>query len=157
MNASSSLSAVDRRVTPDRRRQKFRALLFGSFRPRRRYIRRQDSTAITALDWHSSKWFAVALLILTLSLIDTLLTLVLLDQGAIEVNPVMRYFIFEGGRVFALSKLGMTAGCITLLILTTRSRAFGRSPAGPILYLTALIYAGLVTYELWLLDALRLT
>ena len=112
---------------------------------------------MTALDWHPPKWFAVALLILILSLVDTLLTLVLLDHGAVEVNPMMRYLILEGGRVFALIKLGMTAGCITLLILTTRSRAFGRSPAGLILYLTVLIYAGLVTYELWLLDALGLT
>jgi len=156
MNAST-LSTLDRRGAHDRRQQKFRALLFGSVRPRRRYARRQDSTAVTALDWHPSKWFAVALLILTLSLIDSLLTLVLLDHGAIELNPVMRFFILEGGRVFALIKLGMTGGCITLLILTTRSRAFGRSPAGSILYLTALIYVGLVTYELWLLDALRFT
>lgn len=153
----ATLSAPDRRALPDRRQQKIRALLIGSVRPRRRRIRRRGSTAITALDWHPPKWFAVALLILTLSLIDSLLTLVLLDHGAIEINPVMRYFILEGGRVFALVKLGLTAGCMTLLILTTRSRAFGRSPAGAILYLTVLIYAGLVTYELWLLDALTQT
>lgn len=154
MNASS-LSA-ERRAVPDRRQQRFRALLVGSFRARRRHARRRGSTAVTALDWHPPKWFAVALLILTLSLIDSLLTLVLLDHGAIEINPLMRYFILEGGRVFALVKLGLTAGCITLLIVTTRSRAFGRSPAGPILYATVLIYASLVAYELWLLDVLRL-
>jgi len=153
---SSYLSMPERRAVRDRRQQKFRALLIGSFRARRRRSRRQGCAAVAALDWHPPKWFAVALLILILSLIDSLLTLVLLDHGAVEINPLMRFFIVAGGRLFALVKLGLTAGCITLLIVTTRSRAFGRSPAGPILYLTAVLYVGLVAYELWLLDALRL-
>jgi hypothetical protein len=153
---STYLSAPDRRAVQDRRQQKFRALLIGSIRARRRGSRRRGSAGVTALDWHPPKWFALALLILILSLIDSLLTLVLLDHGAIEINPLMRLFIVQGGRLFALVKLGLTAGCITLLIVTTRSRAFGRFPAGPILYLTAAIYIGLVSYEIWLLDALRL-
>jgi hypothetical protein len=155
--SSSYLCTPERRAVPDRRRQKLRALLIGGFRARRRHARRQGSTAVTALDWHPPRWFAVALLILTLSLIDSLLTLVLLDHGAIEINPVMRYFIEEGGAVFALVKLGLTGSCITLLIVTTRSRAFGRTPAGSILYLTVLIYASLVGYEVCLLHALKLT
>jgi hypothetical protein len=153
---SSYMSTPERRAVQDRRQQRCRALLIGTFRVRRRHSRRSGSGGVTALDWHPPQWFALALVILILSLIDSLLTLVLLDHGAVEINPLMRLLIVEGGRLFALVKLGLTASCVTLLIVTTRSRAFGRYPAGPILYLTALIYLGLVSYELRLLDALRL-
>jgi Domain of unknown function (DUF5658) len=158
MNSSDNICSFTprHRANSDRRQQRLRALLIGSFRPRRRRARREGSSSIAALDWHSPKWLAVALLILTLSMADSLLTLVLLDHGAIEINPLMRFFILEGGRLFALVKLGLTGGCVTLLILMTRSRAFGRAPAGPILYLTLLVYVGLVSYELWLLDAVRM-
>jgi hypothetical protein len=144
--------AVERRERIDRREQTLRALLIGGFQPRRRRARRHESPRIAALDWHPPQWLAVALLILLLSFADTLLTLVLLGHGAIEVNPLMRFLILDGGRSFALIKLGLTASCITLLIVLARSQAFGRFPAGPILYATLLIYIGLVGYELWLLD-----
>jgi hypothetical protein len=151
---TSHSRATERRATPDRRRQTVRALLIGGFRQRRRRARRDESPGISALDWHPAKWLAVALLILALSLADSLLTLVLLDKGAIEINPLMRLLILDGGRSFALVKFGLTASCTTLLILLARSRAFGRVPAGPILYAALLMYVGLVGYELWLLDAL---
>ena len=147
---------IDRRARHDRRQHALRALLIGSFRPRRRRVRRQEPPRISALDWHPAKWLAVAIIILLLSCADSLLTLMLLDRGAVEVNPLMRFLIQGDGRSFALIKLALTAFSLTALIVMSRSRAFGRVPAGVVLYATLLIYSGLVGYELWLLNLWKL-
>ena len=94
----------------------------------------------------------MAFVILLLSFADSLFTLMLLDRGAVELNPLMRFLIQDGGRSFALVKLGLTAFSITALIILARSRAFGRFPAGLVLYATLAIYTCLVGYELSLLD-----
>ena len=143
---------LERRANRDRRQHSLRALVVGGFRPRRRRPRRAELPRIAAVDWHPAKWFAVALVILLLSFADSLFTLALLDRGAVELNPLMRFLIQDGGRSFALVKLGLTASSITALIVMSRSRAFGRFPAGLVLYATLAIYSCLVGYELSLLD-----
>jgi hypothetical protein len=143
---------IERRADRDRRQQPLRALVVGGFRPRRRRARRQEAPRVAAVDWHPAKWFAVAFAILLLSFADSLLTLILLERGAVELNPLMRFVIQDDGRVFALVKLGLTGSSITALIVMSRSRAFGRVPAGLVLYATLAIYTCLVGYELSLLD-----
>lgn len=100
--------------------------------------------------------FAAVLLILLLSCVDSLNTLALLGRGFIEVNPLMRHLIQGDGIEFALVKLGVTALSAIALIILTRARAFGRYPAGKILYAAALVYVGLVGYEFWMLGGLTL-
>src|SRR5256885_6013893 len=78
----------ERRRT-DRRMHVLRALLHGSFRPRRREPRRADERALSAVDWHHPQWLAIAILIVVFSCSDALLTLMLLDDGAYEANPMM--------------------------------------------------------------------
>jgi len=147
-----SSCTAERRANRERRRYWLRALIVGGFRPRRRQARRAELPQIAAVDWHPARWFAVAFVILLLSFADSLLTLILLDRGAVELNPLMRLLIQDDGRSFALVKLGLTASCITALIIMSRSRAFGRVPAGLVLYATLAIYTCLVGYELSLLD-----
>jgi hypothetical protein len=42
-----------------------------------------------------------------------------------------------------------------MLVLLIRVRTFGRQLAGPVLLMTALVYALLVIYEYWLLNSIR--
>ena len=91
-------------------------------------------------------------MILLLCFADSLFTLVLLDRGAIEVNPLMRFLIQGDGRSFALVKLGVTAFSLVILIVISRGRAFGRVTPGVVLYATLAIYICLIGYELSLLD-----
>ncbi|HVW71158.1 MAG TPA: hypothetical protein VHB68_19415, partial [Steroidobacteraceae bacterium] len=44
--------ALERRRGPDRRKQPLRALLYGSFRPRRRGPRREGERLVSGWDWH---------------------------------------------------------------------------------------------------------
>lgn len=94
----------------------------------------------------------MALVILLLSCADAFLTLVLMQHGATEVNPIMAPLVTGSGRAFAFWKLVLTASGVIVLTILVRIRAFGFYPAGAILYAAATGYVVLVGYELWLLD-----
>jgi hypothetical protein len=88
-----------------------RSLLFGG---RREKIRRQEDTRrIFYVDQFSPVLFFTIVSILFLCVLDALLTLFLLGQGAYEISPVMAYFLKFGPFVFFTSKYLLT---ITALI-----------------------------------------
>jgi hypothetical protein len=153
-SGSEEPRAPDRRVIAERRSQIMRAVVAGSWHARRRNPRRAGSLRPGFVDWHAPHWFGAALLVLLLSLADTLLTLVLIDHGAVEMNPLMAPFVIGNGPSFAFLKLAMTASAVTVLVVLTRVPTFGRLLAGPLLVGTAMLYAALISYELWLLDRL---
>jgi len=142
----------ERRACPDRRSRTWRALLYGSFTPRRRDARRNPDGRFVTVDWHQSRWLAVAMLILLLSCADAFFTLTLLANGAYEANPVMASLLDGSGRWFAFAKIGLTSGGVLLLTVFARARAFGRIPVGGVLYAVLFGYATLVAYEYWLCD-----
>jgi hypothetical protein len=153
MNKVSTGTPERRRVT-DRRRYVLRGLLEGSLRPRRRGPRRVDDRALCAVDWHHPQWLAIGLLIVLFSGSDALLTLMLVEHGAYEANPLMAPLVNGSGLSFALVKLGLTATGVLLLTQLARIRAFGRIPVGALLYTMLFVYGALIVYEFGLLQAL---
>jgi len=131
-----------------------RALLHGSFNPRRREPRRAQERAVSAVDWHHPQWLAIAILIVVSSCIDALLTLMLVEHGAYEANPLMAPLVGDSAVAFTLVKIGLTAGGVVLLTQLARIRAFGRIPVGVLLYTVLAIYSALIVYEFGLLNAL---
>jgi Domain of unknown function (DUF5658) len=131
-----------------------RALVAGGWHARRRNPRRAEPVRIGSIDWYASRWFAAALIVLLLSMADTMLTLVLIQHGAIEVNPLMAPFVLGSGPAFAFLKLALTASAVMVLVTLTRVPTFGRLLAGPILMGAAFLYTVLLGYEMWLLDQL---
>jgi len=142
----------ERRRFTDRRSRTLRALVHGSFHPRRRAPRRAGDTSFAAVDWHHPQWLAVSMLILLLCFADAILTITLLNQGAYELNPFMAPLVQRSGWGFAVAKIGATAGGVILLTLLATSRLFGRLPVGVVLYSILGIYSALIGYEVWLLD-----
>jgi hypothetical protein len=143
---------LDRRRAPDRRKQPLRALLHGSFNPRRRGSRRDGERRVTGVDWHHPQWLAVGMLIVLFSCFDAFLTLTLIEHGAYEVNPFMAPLVGGSGLAFALVKIGLTAGGVVLLTLLARMKAFGRIPVSLLLYTVLAGYGVLVLYEFRLLQ-----
>jgi hypothetical protein len=137
----------------DRREHTLRALVYGSFKPRRREPRRAGERTVSAVDWHHPQWLAIAILIVGFSCIDALLTLMLVEQGASEANPLMAPLVKGSAVTFALIKIGLTAPSVVLLTQLARIRAFGRIPVGLLLYATLALYGALIAYELHLLNA----
>lgn len=140
----------DRRLRIERRRSVLRALWHGNFARRRVAPRRGNERHAVVTDWFHSQWLGVGILILLLCSFDAILTLTLISHGAYEANPAMAPLVGGTGHSFILTKFGLTAVGVILLIVLARLQVFGRT-VGLILYVVLAGYAVLVGYELWLL------
>jgi hypothetical protein len=153
-NLAVSPSTYVRRGATDRRRRLWWSVCYGSFNPRRRTPpRRLDDSRFHSLDWHSAHLLAVAIGILLLCVADAFLTLVLLQGGAAEVNPVMALLLSRSVAAFAVLKLAMTgAGTVSMVILA-RYRFMRLLRVEWALYGVLIGYATLIGYEIWMLES----
>jgi hypothetical protein len=143
----------ERRDRSDRRNRVWWAIWYGSFNPRRRNpSRRLDDSRFHSLDWYSAHLLAAAIGILLLSVLDAFMTLVLLEGGADEVNPIMGMFLYRNVAVFAAMKMGMTSVGIILMVILARYRFLRVLRVAWVLYGILAAYACLIGYELLLLN-----
>ena len=142
----------ERRARADRRHRIWWSVWYGSFNPRRRTPpRRLDDSRFHSLDWHSSHLLAVAIGIVLLSVSDAFLTMMLLQGGADEVNPVMAALIYRSVAMFAALKMGMTSLGVVLMVFLARYRFMRLLRVEWVLYGVLIAYAGLICYEIWLI------
>jgi hypothetical protein len=103
---------IDRR-TNNKARLKY--LLFNGRRERSR--RDEDRGKAFIFDRYNQKLFFAITVILVLSILDAVLTLVVIQRGATELNPVMAYFLEHGTLTFIVAKYVLTSiGVLILLI-----------------------------------------
>ena len=144
----------ERRERTDRRLRVWWAVVYGSFNPRRRApARRLSQSRYHPVDWHSSHLLAVAISILLLSVVDAFLTLLLLQGGAEEVNPIMALFVYRSVAVFAELKMGLTSLGVVFMVFMARYRFMSRWPVGWVLYGVLIGYVSLIGYEIHLLKS----
>lgn len=148
---AAAASDPERRRGPDRRSRIARALVYGSFNPRRRGPRRQGEHRLDAVDWHHPWWLAIATLIVVMCASDAVLTVILLNRGAYELNPLLAPLLRGSGELFVGLKIGLTGVGVALLTLLARVKAFGRMPVAFLLYGVLFGYGALIAYELRLL------
>jgi hypothetical protein len=144
----------ERRLMPDRRKQKTFSttrLLFGG---RREIIRRSDDRRkYFYVDLYSHTHFAAIVLILLLSVADAFLTIILLEHGAVEVNPIMAHFIDLGPYVFLSVKYFLTnMGVLILLIFRNILIRPIRITAGSIIYFLAILFTLVVSWQIFLIN-----
>jgi hypothetical protein len=96
--------------------------------------------------------FAWVVAILLLCAADGTLTVMLLANGAVEVNPFMARFVPHSLGWFAAVKLSLTAAGVAVLVACSRMRLFRTVSGETLLCLVLVGYAILVGYELALLD-----
>ena len=144
---------VERRSGGDRRKGSFNFFRWPFSPARRRKLRRKaDRHRFFLFDYYSPKLFYAIVLVLMLSVMDALLTLWLVDEGARELNPVMAYFLSYGPDIFLLSKYLMTAVSVVIVVLfnyITFQRL--RFPIGELLGIFAGCFAVVVIWEAVLL------
>jgi hypothetical protein len=110
--------AANRRGKDRRSNHKARLKYLWSNGRREQNRRDEDSHKVFLFDRYNSRLFAVITAILMLSIFDALLTLILIDKGSTELNPVMAYFLQQGLLPFIIVKYLLTSiGVVTLLIL----------------------------------------
>lgn len=150
MHATERVSP-ERRSGVERREHNVAAYWRGALNPRRRAGRRASDRVYTIIDWHSPRVLAMVLLILGMSTLDAVLTLMLMSQGASEVNPVMALFVPHNVGWFAAIKLTLTSFGAAILVVCARMKLFKLFPGEVLLYVVVACYVALIGYELNLL------
>lgn len=82
---------------------------------------------------------------------DAFLTLMLLANGADELNPIMAALLYRSAAAFTAAKMALTGSCILALVVLSRYRFLRVLPVAALLYLVLAGYLSLIGYELWLL------
>ena len=145
--------AVERRSGKDRRAKRFGDIRWFLKTGRRRQIRRQaDRRKLFLLDYYPPQLFYLLVLILFLSVVDAYLTLWLIDEGAMEINPIMAYYLSIGPNTFLAAKYLLTVAAVTIVVLMNyaivRIIPF---QFGQLLKLFAGCFAMVVAWELFLI------
>jgi len=142
-----STTVPEQRVSEDRREFSWRTVTYGFTLSRRHEHRRSADDEVIFLDWHHPWLFFLATGTMLLSCADAFLTLLLLERGMIEANPVMNAVMMQGATAFTSTKLAMTAFGIFVLVFLAKARFLNRLRTGLILTTFFTFYACLVCYE----------
>ncbi len=154
VNRSGPQAIQERREHDDRRQRVWWSVWHGNFNPRRRTApRRRGDSGYQSLDWHSSHLLAVAIGILLLCVLDAFLTLLLLQRGAAEVNPIMALLVGRNVAAFAALKMALTSMSIVFMVFLARYRFMRLLPVAWVLYGVLIAYASLIGYEVCMLKA----
>jgi Domain of unknown function (DUF5658) len=144
-------SRLERRSGQDRRQQQFSKRLF--FKGVRESTRRtEDRNRIAVFDRYEPNLIIGIIVILSLSMIDAILTLTLISQGAKELNPLMRYYLSHGPEIFISVKYGLTA--LPMLIILFANEALANRyqiGAGVLFNIFGAFFIGVVFWEVFLL------
>lgn len=143
---------VDRRHSLDRRAYSMGTLKQSVTEPRRMTGRRAADRQYPVLDRFDSGVVALAILLMCLSVADSIFTLTLISRGGTEVNPFMNALLQHSVWAFTAVKMLLTAVPATILVATGNLLLFKRWRARSILAALVGLYLGLIVYELALLS-----
>jgi len=118
--------------------------------------RTEDKTSYFFFDRYSQGMFTAITAILMLSIVDGLLTLLLIERGASELNPVMAYFLEYGPLSFITAKYVLTSFGVFLLLIFKNVfinpiSIYTQSLFAPVIF----TFGTVIVWELWLLFATR--
>jgi hypothetical protein len=138
---------------PDRRRQPtspWAALRPGGRRKRNR--RQEDCRTPYYVDRFENHLLAWILILLTFSIADGVMTLLLIEGGFAEANPAMRFLLDRGAMWFLIGKYTLTAGGLPVLLVFKNHGLFHRRlRVGALIPLFVVLYAALLAYQIGLL------
>lgn len=143
---------TDRRSGTDRRETHipFYKLLF--YHGKRHTIRRaEDRQKITVVDQYNPPLLIPILIVLGLSLLDAVLTLTLLERGAVELNPIMRYYLTHGPVTFVMVKYGLTALALFIMVVMGAMITAQYRLGSLMIPFCGVVFGSVVIWELYLL------
>ncbi len=139
---------LDRRATNDRRQFGWRTVVFGFTRSRRHSHRRHMDADIVFIDWHHPWLFFLAVGTMLLSCVDAFLTLILIENGMYEANPLMQAAMNQSTSLFVSSKMALTGTGILLLVYLAKTQFLNRIRTGLILTSFFSLYCCLICWEI---------
>ncbi len=117
---------------------------------RRKKNRRFDEDKNYYVDRYGPKYLILVVSILLLCAMDALLTLVLLNHGGVELNPVMAVLIEKDATLFLTVKLTITAVNLVVLLVHKNFLIFSRLKLRNIIFSLFFLYFILILYEVYL-------
>lgn len=138
---------TEQRLLMDRRSFTWRTVFFGFFRSRRHDHRRVDEHDVRFIDWHHPWLFFLAVGVMLMSCVDAFMTLLLLERGMVEANPIMQAVMGQSTTTFAVSKMLMTGTGILTLVFLAKAKFLDRFRIGLLLTIFFSLYACLICYE----------
>ncbi len=91
------------------------------------------------------------LIVLSLSLLDAALTLLLLARGAVELNPLMKFYIDLGPGTFVIVKYGLTALGLFIIVILNAIISVRFRIGLLVIPFCGLLFGSVVVWELYLL------
>lgn len=94
------------------------------------------------------KYVICLFIVLVFCVVDGTMTISLIERGAWEANPLMRYALSVSHEFFFLLKYFLTAGGLMYLMINGERRVFGGSLSlEEVIWGVLVLYQGLVIYE----------
>jgi len=136
------LIGLDRRILRDRREQPTLALSrFAVKGQRRSFRRKEDQQRGGYVDRYGAGLFFLIVLIVGLNVIDAWLTMMILEDGGWEMNPIVRSAIQTYGDKFWIWKFGIVSVPLVLLCLHSKFRSATVAILGVgIVYVAAILF-----------------
>ena len=144
---------MESRCGEDRRINNKARLKYLCFNGRRERIRREeDRGKIFFFDRYTPRLFAAITAILMLSVFDALLTIILIDSGSSELNPVMAYFLKQGLLEFIAAKYFLTSmGVVVLLIFKNIFLSRAKIHTSSLFTAVIIAFSAVIAWELFLI------
>jgi hypothetical protein len=142
----NSTGKTTRREIPDRRKRLTPFISRYSFIGGRRKIvrREEDKKKYAFVDLYSTRLFIILLILSAFSIVDSYFTLSLIKENlAVEINPIMAFFLERGSTPFVLFKYLITT--IPLFILCICKN---RPTTKVLIGFTVFIYLFIIMHEL---------
>jgi len=141
------LKKLDRRILMDRRSHPTDGLSRFSVRGQRGNFRRQrDRRKGGYVDRYGPGLLFLLVLISGLNILDALLTMMILNDGGWEINPLVRYIIHLYGDRFWVWKFLTVSVSLVLLCLRSQFRL-----VTPALFGIGAVYTGVVLFQVFLI------
>jgi len=139
------------RRSGERRKARLQAFIYGFYRGQRAGDRRNVMVAQPSyVDIHDAFTFALVMMIMLFCVVDAYFTLILIEHGASELNPLLAWALEKDALLFYGTKYSLTAFSVVLLIQHKQFMFFGIRGFN-VLVGVLLAYAALITYQLSML------
>ncbi len=144
----------DRRVFADRRKKNLRTFVYSVFFGKRRGPQRTvEKSRPFYKDVYDVRLLALILLIVCLCAADAGLTLLILEKGGVELNPVMIWLLEISSQSFFITKFCITSLGLFFVLVHIRFRVLKTLTMPHFLVALFGFYLFLVGYELSILAA----
>jgi len=127
-----------------------RSLVYALFMSRRQSQRRSDEAVCYYSDQYGPYMLTAALLLMLLCVLDAYFTLLLIQYGSTELNPILAWALNKHVMFFFILKYTLTALCVLVAVVHKQFRVFGLK-GYQVLIISILAYGILIQYQLSML------